>query len=371
MTGSGKKPAAREPAGGGWTYRKAGVDISAGNEAVRRLAPHAAATRRPGVLGGIGGFGGLFVVPPGYRRPVLVAATDGVGTKLKVAFALDRHDTVGIDLVAMSVNDVLVQGAEPLFFLDYVACGTLRPGRIADIVKGVAAGCLQAGCALLGGETAEMPGFYARGEYDLAGFAVGVAERGKLIDGRSIRPGDVMIGLPSSGLHSNGYSLARAVVEGTAGRRGWKRTLPGDGRSVGEALLAPTRIYVKPVLGVLRRHRVGGLVHLTGGGWTENIPRVLPPGCAAAVDVGSWPVPPIFPFLAAAGRVAFDEMYRTFNMGIGMILVVRPAVAPAVLAALRRRGEECHVVGEIVRGRREVRYRGEVPAAAGKGGARR
>jgi phosphoribosylformylglycinamidine cyclo-ligase len=349
-----------------WTYRKAGVDIAAGNEAVRRLAPLAAATRRPGVLGGIGGFGGLFEVPPRLKRPVLVASPDGVGTKLKIAFALDRHDTVGIDLVAMSVNDILVQGAEPLFFLDYIACGRLRPGRVAELVKGMAEGCLQAGCALLGGETAEMPGFYQPGEYDLAGFAVGAAERGDLIDGSGIRPGDLLVGLPSSGLHSNGYSLARAVVEARWGRAAWRRKLPGDGRSIGEAFIAPTRIYVKPVLGLLRRFRVGGIVHLTGGGWTENIPRVLPAGCAAAVDLGSWPVPPLFTLLEREGRIDRDEMLRTFNLGIGMILVARPPVAEGLMRALRRRGEDCHVVGAIVRGARRVLYReraGSLPRA--------
>ena len=340
-----------------WTYRKAGVDIAAGNEAVRRLAPLAAATRRPGVLGGIGGFGGLFALSPRLKRPVLVASTDGVGTKLKIAFALDRHDTVGIDLVAMSVNDILVQGAEPLFFLDYIACGKLLPGRIADLVKGIAEGCLQAGCALLGGETAEMPGVYKPGEYDLAGFAVGAAERGALIDGSGIRPGDVLLGLPSSGLHSNGYSLARAVVEARWGQGAWRRTLPGDGRSIGEAFLAPTRIYVKPVLGLLKRHPVGGIVHLTGGGWTENIPRVLPSGCAAAVDLGSWPVPPLFAMLESEGRIGREEMLRTFNLGIGLILVARPQVAEGLQRALRRRGEACHIVGSIVKGRRRVLYR--------------
>jgi phosphoribosylformylglycinamidine cyclo-ligase len=342
---------------GRWTYRRAGVDIAAGNEAVRRLAPLAAATRRPGVLGAIGGFGGLFAVPPRVKNPVLVASTDGVGTKLKIAFALDRHDTVGIDLVAMSVNDILVQGAEPLFFLDYIACGKLLPGRIADLVKGMAEGCLQAGCALLGGETAEMPGFYRPGEYDLAGFAVGVAARGGLIDGSGIRPGDLLIGLASSGLHSNGYSLARAVVEARWGRAAWRRKVPGDGRSLGEAFLAPTRIYVKPVLRLLRSFRVGGIVHLTGGGWTENIPRVLPAGCAAAVDIGSWPVPPLFTLLEREGRIGREELLRTFNLGIGLILVAPPPVAEGLLSALRRRGEACHVVGEIVRGNRRVLYR--------------
>ncbi len=343
----------------GWTYRRAGVDVAAGDRAVRLLAPLAAATRRPGVVGGIGGFGGLFAVPRRFRNPVLVAGTDGVGTKLRIAFALDRHDTVGIDLVAMSANDVLVQGAEPLFFLDYVACGKLRPGQVAEIVRGVAAGCREAGCALLGGETAEMPGFYRPGEYDLAGFAVGAAERGALVDGRTIRPGDLLLGLPSSGLHSNGYSLARAVVEAAfgAGRAAWRRRLRGDGRSVGEALLAPTRIYVRAVLPLLRRHRIGGIVHLTGGGWPGNIPRVLPPGCGVEVRLGSWPVPPVFDFIAERGRVDRAEMLRTFNMGVGLVLIVRPAAAEAIAASLARRGEACHLVGRVVRGRRAVRFR--------------
>ncbi len=349
-----------------WTYRRAGVDIAAGNEAVRLLAPLAASTRRPGVIGGIGGFGGLFALPARLRRPVLVASTDGVGTKLKIAFALDRHDTVGVDLVAMSVNDILVQGAEPLFFLDYIACGKLRPARIAELVQGIAEGCRQAGCALLGGETAEMPGFYRPGEYDLAGFAVGAAERARLIDGSAIRAGDVLVGLPSSGLHSNGYSLARAVVESRWGARWWRRALPGDGRSLGEALLAPTRIYVRAVLDLLARHRVGGVVHLTGGGWTENIPRVLPRGLAASVDLGSWPVPPLFGMLEREGRIGPEEMLRTFNMGIGLILVARPAAAEGLLRALRRRGEGCHVVGTIVRGRRRVVYRRRAGTAPGK-----
>src|SRR5512141_511485 len=254
-----------DPGPSSLSYREAGVDIDAGDTLVERIKPFAKRTMRPEVLAGIGGFGALIEIGKRFREPVLVAGTDGVGTKLKLAFALDRHDTVGIDLVAMSANDILVQGAEPLFFLDYIACGKLRPGRIAELVKGIADGCLQAGCALLGGETAEMPGFYRPGEYDLAGFAVGAAERGALIDGSGIRPGDVLLGLPSSGLHSNGYSLARAVVTARWGKGAWRRTVPGDGRSIGEALLAPTRIYVKTVLGLLKRHRVGGIVHLTGG----------------------------------------------------------------------------------------------------------
>lgn len=340
----------------GWTYQRAGVDVAAGNRAVRRLAPLAAATRRPGVIGGIGGFGGLFSLPRGkYRSPVLVAATDGVGTKLKVAFSLDRHDTVGVDLVAMSVNDILVQGAEPLFFLDYIACGAMDPVRIAQIVEGVAEGCRQARCALLGGETAEMPGFYRPGEYDLAGFAVGAAERKKLIDGTRIRRSDVLIGLPSSGLHSNGYSLARAVFAGR--RRPWHRRPEGWDITIGEALLEPTRIYVRPVLDLLRRFRVKGMVHLTGGGWRENIVRVLPPGCCAEIDRRSWEVPEIFNLLQKDGKVSRAEMFRTFNMGIGFILCVSPREAGPVMERLKRRREKAFVLGRIIEGRRGLRFR--------------
>ena len=341
---------------GGWTYRKAGVDVAAGNRAVRKLAPLAAATRRPGVIGGIGGFGGLFSLPAEkYRSPVLVAATDGVGTKLKIAFALDRHDTVGIDLVAMSVNDILVQGAEPLFFLDYIACGAMDPGRIAEIVEGIAGGCRQARCALLGGETAEMPGFYRPGEYDLAGFAVGVAERRKLIDGSTIRPGDRLIGLPSSGLHSNGYSLARAIV--TTRRSPWKHRPEGWKRTVGEALLEPTRIYARPVLDLLRHCRVRGMVHLTGGGWRENIVRVLPRGCCAEIDRSSWEVPELFHFLQREGKVTRAEMFRTFNMGIGFILCLSPREAAAAMGRLKRRREKAFLLGRVVEGRRGLRFR--------------
>ena len=341
----------------GWTYSRAGVDIEAGNRAVRKLAPLAASTFRPGVLGGIGGFGGMFRFPAGrFRNPVLIAATDGVGTKLKVAFALGRHDTVGIDLVAMSVNDILVQGGEPLFFLDYIACGRMDPDRIAEIVAGIAEGCRRAGCALLGGESAEMPGFYRKGEYDLAGFAVGAVERRKVLDGSRIRPGDVLIGLPSSGLHSNGYSLARAIVAGKW-RRPWDRRPEGWDRSVGEVFLEPTRIYVRPVLDLLRRFRVKALIHLTGGGWRGNIARVLPAGCKAEIERGSWEIPEVFPFLQCEGGVSRAEMFRTFNMGIGLIICASPREAARMTDRLRRQGEKSFTLGRIVEGRRGVRFR--------------
>jgi phosphoribosylformylglycinamidine cyclo-ligase len=347
------KKGAKGPA---WTYDRAGVDLHAAGQAVRLLAPLAAATRRPGVIGGIGGFGGLFRFPARrFRSPVLVAATDGVGTKLKVAFALDRHDTIGIDLVAMSVNDILVQGGEPLFFLDYLACGTMRPRQVAAVVAGIAEGCRMARCALLGGETAEMPGFYRPGEYDLAGFAVGAVEERKVLDGSRIRPGDVLVGLPSSGLHSNGYSLARAIVT-ERGRKPWDRRPEGWDRTLGEALLEPTRIYVRPLLDLLKNCRVKGLVHITGGGWRENLVRVLPPGCKAEVRRGSWEVPEIFPYLQKEGRVARAEMYRTFNMGVGMIVFAAPKEAGKITERLRARREKHFVIGRVVEGRRGVRF---------------
>jgi phosphoribosylformylglycinamidine cyclo-ligase len=339
----------------GWTYKKAGVDIEAGNRAVRKLAPLAALATRPEVMGGIGGFGGLFRFRGAkYKSPVLVAATDGVGTKLKVAFSLGKHDTVGIDLVAMSVNDILVQGAEPLFFLDYIACGRMEPDQVAAVVAGIADGCRQAGCALLGGETAEMPGFYRPGEYDLAGFAVGAVERRKIVDGTGIRPGDVLVGLPSSGLHSNGYSLARAIV----GRRGrwWSRRPAGWEKSIGEVLLEPTRIYAGPVLDLLPRFRIKGMVHLTGGGWRENIVRILPKGCVAEIVRGSWEIPEVFAFLQKEGGVRRAEMFRTFNMGIGLILCLSPREGERVVARLRRRGETCFSLGRVAEGRRGVRF---------------
>jgi phosphoribosylformylglycinamidine cyclo-ligase len=333
------------------TYRAAGVDIEAGDEAVRRIAPLARGTFRPEVLGGIGGFAGFVQVPSGYREPVLVSSTDGVGTKLKVAFLADRHDTVGIDLVAMGVNDLLVHGAEPLYFLDYVGIARLDPPRVEALVRGVAEGCRQAGCALIGGETAELPGLYAPGEYDLAGFAVGIVEKARIIDGAAVKPGDVVLGLASSGLHSNGYSLARRIVFDVL-KLGLDATLPGTGRPLGDVLLEPTRIYVKAVLPV--REHVHAMAHVTGGGITGNLPRVLPEGCRARIRRGSWPVPSVFSALQRAGDVDEAEMFRTFNMGIGYLLVVPPSRVSGVTAALTAGGETVHTLGEIVPGERGV-----------------
>ena len=327
------------------SYRDAGVDIDAGDALVERIKPFAKRTMRPEVLAGIGGFGALVELPKRYKEPVLVSGTDGVGTKLKLAFALGRHDTVGIDLVAMSVNDVLVQGAEPLFFLDYFACGRLDVAVAADVIKGIAAGCEQAGCALIGGETAEMPGMYPDGEYDLAGFCVGVVEKTRVIDGRSIAPGDVVLGLGSSGAHSNGYSLIRRILDRA------KPDLAADfhGRPLADALLAPTRIYVKPVLALLQEIPVKGLAHITGGGLVENIPRVLPEGVRAALDARAWPLPPLFRWLQAQGNVADAEMHRVFNCGIGMVLVVAAADAVRAIEHLRAAGETVHRIGVIER----------------------
>ncbi|HTO13284.1 MAG TPA: phosphoribosylformylglycinamidine cyclo-ligase [Candidatus Binatia bacterium] len=335
----------------GLTYRAAGVDIEAGDEAVRRIAPLARATFRPEVLGGIGAFAGFVALPAGYAEPVLVSSTDGVGTKLKVAFLADRHDTVGIDLVAMSVNDVLVHGAEPLYFLDYIGTPKLEPGRIEALVRGVAEGCRQAGCALIGGETAELPDLYAPGEYDLAGFAVGVVERARILDGAAVGPGDVVLGLASSGLHSNGYSLARRVVFEVM-KLGLGAVFPGTSRTVGDVLLEPTRIYVRAVLPV--REDVHAMAHITGGGITGNLPRVLPQGCRAIVRRRAWEVPPVFRALQAHGGIEDHEMFRTFNMGIGYVLVVPPDRAERVTAALTAAGEAVHVLGEIVPGERGV-----------------
>jgi len=337
------------------TYREAGVDISAGDEAVRRIGPLAASTRRPEVLGGIGAFAAFVTIPTGYREPVLVSSTDGVGTKLHVAFATGRHDTVGIDLVAMGVNDLLVHGAEPLYFLDYLAVHRVDPERIEAIVSGVAEGCRRAGCALVGGETAEMSTLYAPGEYDLAGFAVGVVERSGIVTGAEVRPGDRVLGLASSGLHSNGYTLARKVIFERLGLKPGD-TVPGLTRSVADELLEPTRIYVSPVLELLRSVPVLAMAHVTGGGITENLPRVLPDGCQAAIDPRAWPVPPIFRVIQEAGRVEDAEMRRTFNMGIGYLLVVRPGDAERAARALTAAGERVFDVGGIRAGVRSVIY---------------
>jgi phosphoribosylformylglycinamidine cyclo-ligase len=330
------------------TYRDAGVDIDAGDALVERIKPFAKRTMRPEVLAGIGGFGALVEIGKRFREPVLVAGTDGVGTKLKLAIELARHDTVGIDLVAMSVNDILVQGAEPLFFLDYYACGKLDVDVATAVVRGIATGCEQAGCALIGGETAEMPGMYAAGDYDLAGFAVGVVEKSAIVDGRSIAAGDVVLGLASSGAHSNGYSLVRRILE----RSRPDLAAPFDARAgatpLGDALMAPTRIYVKPLLALLRALPVKGMAHITGGGLTENVPRVLPKGVAARLEVAKWPRPPVFDWLQREGSVADAEMHRVFNCGIGMVVIVAPEHADRATLLLTAAGESVHRIGGIV-----------------------
>jgi phosphoribosylformylglycinamidine cyclo-ligase len=329
----------------GLTYRDAGVDIDAGDSLVQRIKADVASTKRPGVLGGLGGFGGLFELPiERYRRPVLVSGTDGVGTKLKLAIATGRHHGIGIDLVAMCVNDVLVQGAEPLFFLDYYATGRLEVDVAAAVVGSIAEGCRQAGCALLGGETAEMPGMYAEGHYDLAGFCVGIVEKDAIIDGSRTRAGDVMIGIASSGQHSNGYSLARKVLETSAASLD---TQLGDA-TLAEHLLAPTRIYVKPLLELLQHVQVKALSHITGGGLPENLPRVFPAGLAARIDTASWTWPAIFQWLQQQGRIEQAEMYRTFNCGVGMVAIVAPEDADRTIALLQEAGERAWRLGDMI-----------------------
>ena len=333
----------------GLTYAQAGVDIDAGNAMVEAIKPLVRATRRPGADAEIGGFGGLFdLKAAGFSDPILVAANDGVGTKVKIAIETGIHDTIGIDLVAMCVNDIVVQGAEPLLFLDYFATGKLAPGIGVEIVRGIAEGCRIAGCALVGGETAEMPGLYAAGDYDLAGFAVGAAERGTLLPRPDISAGDVLLGLPSSGVHSNGFSLVRRIVEHAG--LAWDALAPfAPGRALGEALLEPTRIYVKPLLATIRATgAVKGLVHVTGGGFPDNIPRVLPQGVGVRLDLSAIPVPPVFGWLAKAGGVAEGEMLRTFNCGIGMIAIAAAADADRVAEALRAAGESPVVIGVVV-----------------------
>jgi phosphoribosylformylglycinamidine cyclo-ligase len=326
------------------SYRDAGVDIDAGDALVERIKPLARKTLREGVLGGIGGFGALFEVPKRYREPVLVSGTDGVGTKLKLAFQLNRHDSVGQDLVAMSVNDILAQGAESLFFLDYFACGKLEVETAASVVGGIARGCELAGCALIGGETAEMPGMYPDGEYDLAGFAVGVVEKSRLIDGSGIAPGDVALGLAASGAHSNGYSLIRKIIE--RARPDLDAPFDGD-KTLADVIMAPTRIYVKPVLSLLDKVAVKGLAHITGGGLLENVPRVLPGHTQAILEKSAWSRPKLFDWLATEGQVAEAEMHRVFNCGIGMVVVVAASEAEAAQEALRQAGEQAWIIGRI------------------------
>ncbi|MXR37765.1 phosphoribosylformylglycinamidine cyclo-ligase [Craterilacuibacter sinensis] len=326
------------------SYRDAGVDIDAGDALVENIKPFAKRTMRPEVLGGLGGFGALVEISKKFSEPVLVSGTDGVGTKLKLAFDWNRHDTVGIDLVAMSVNDILVQGAEPLFFLDYFACGKLDVAQATDVIKGIAQGCEQAGCALIGGETAEMPGMYPVGEYDLAGFAVGVVEKSKVITGREIAPGDIVLGLASNGVHSNGYSLVRKIIERAA------PDLDAEfehGKTLREAVIAPTRIYVKPLLKLMAELPVKGMAHITGGGITENTPRVLPENCVAKIDAKSWELPKLFQWLQDKGQVDAQEMYRTFNCGIGMVVIVAAEHADAACALLAAEGETVYRIGNI------------------------
>lgn len=326
------------------SYRDAGVDIDAGNALVERIKPLAAATRRPGVLAGLGGFGALFEIPANYRHPVLVAGTDGVGTKLKLAMEMGRHDTIGIDLVAMCVNDLIVQGAEPLFFLDYYATGHLDVDIASDVVKGISEGCMQAGAALIGGETAEMPGMYGGEDYDLAGFCVGVVEKDRIIDGSQVQVGDALIGLTSSGPHSNGYSLIRKVIE----KSGADLNMAFDGANLGQRLLEPTRIYIKPLLELFQHIEVHALAHITGGGLLENLPRVMPNNTIARINRDSWQQPAVFEWLQREGNIEPTEMYRTFNCGIGMVLAVAAEDAEKTLAFLRASGESAMQIGEII-----------------------
>mgnify|MGYP005855007737 CR=1 FL=1 len=340
------------------TYQAAGVDIDKGNQAVELFKPLVAKTVRPEVMGGIGGFGGLFALDiKKYKEPVLVSGTDGVGTKLAVAHRISKHDSIGIDCVAMCTNDILALGAEPLFFLDYLAVGKLEPQQVADIVAGIAEGCLLSGCALIGGETAEMPGFYRPGEYDVAGFAVGVVDREKIIDGKSIEPGDILIGLPSSGLHSNGYSLARKVFFELLG---WEpaEEVPELGCTLGEELLRPTRIYVKLVQEIMANFRIKGMAHITGGGLIENPPRILPRDCHILLEYGSWEIPPVFGLLAKMGGVEAMEMLRTFNMGIGYVLVAAPEEGEKIQSWLTGKGEKSYRIGQVVQGEPGVTVRG-------------
>ncbi len=326
------------------SYRDAGVDIDAGDQLVENIKPYAKRTMRPEVLSGIGGFGGLVEISKKYKEPVLVSGTDGVGTKLKLAFELDIHNTVGIDLVGMSVNDILVQGAEPLFFLDYFACGKLDVPAATEVIKGIAHGCEQAGCALIGGETAEMPGMYPVGEYDLAGFAVGVVEKANIITGEHIQPGDVVLGMASNGAHSNGYSLVRKIIE----RSNPDMSAKFDGeRILRDVIMAPTRIYVKPLLALMQTLTIKGMAHITGGGITENVPRVLPAGVVADIDSQSWELPKLFKWLQSEGNVAEQEMYRTFNCGIGMVVILAASDADEAISQLQTAGETVTKIGVI------------------------
>ncbi|GGI17757.1 phosphoribosylformylglycinamidine cyclo-ligase [Gottfriedia solisilvae] len=326
-------------------YKQAGVDIEAGYEAVNRMKKHVQKTMRQEVLGGLGGFGGMFDLSKfNYKEPVLVSGTDGVGTKLKLAFQMDRHDTIGIDAVAMCVNDIVVQGAEPLFFLDYLAVGKAVPERIEHIVKGVSEGCIQAGCSLIGGETAEMPGMYPEDEYDIAGFAVGIADKSKLVTGQNIQAGDILLGISSNGIHSNGYSLVRKVLLEKGGYT-LDQHIDQLGHTLGEELLRPTKIYVKPILNVLKNFEINGMAHITGGGFIENIPRMLPKGIGAEIDYGSWPIQPIFDLLEETGELKREEMFNIFNMGIGMVLAIKEENLHDIINLLEESDEKVFIIG--------------------------
>ena len=337
-------------------YKKAGVDVEAGYESVRLIKDDVKRTAIEGVLGGIGGFGGLFEIPEGYKNPVLVSGTDGVGTKLRIAFLMDKHDTIGQDCVAMCVNDVACSGAKPLFFLDYLAVGKNYPEKIAQIVKGVADGCVKAGCALVGGETAEMPGFYPEDEYDLAGFSVGIVEKDKITDGNRAKAGDKLIGIASSGVHSNGYSLVRTLFDlnGDKAKENLSEYSDKLGKTIGEALLTPTRIYVKPLLKLIDEVGINTVSHITGGGFYENVPRMLPDGLKAVINKGSWEVLPIFDIMQEKGDIPEDDMYNTFNMGIGMIVAVDSDKADAAVKCLTDAGEKATVIGELTEGEKGV-----------------
>jgi len=338
----------------GKSYKDAGVDIGLANQIVKKIKPLISKTSISGVLGGIGGFGGLFsLAEQKYKEPVLVSGTDGVGTKLKLAFSQNKHDTVGIDLVAMSVNDIITCGAKPLFFLDYISIGKLSEKVVVELIKGVTEGCKMADCALLGGETAEMPGFYAEGEYDLAGFAVGIVEKSKIIDGREIKEGDSVIGIASNGLHSNGFSLVRKVLfESKKYKIDYK--IPSFEESLGEELLRPTRIYVSPVLNLLEKYKILGIAHITGGGIVENIPRILPEELSIRIDQKSWPKPSIFTFIQKEGEISDEEMYRTFNMGIGMVLIVSTNDASQVMDELKMARYDSFLIGKVVKGNKQI-----------------
>lgn len=330
-------------------YKSAGVDVEAGYEAVKLMRNDVKRTFRPEVLTDIGGFGGLFALDKSkYEEPVLVSGTDGVGTKLKIAFLMDKHDTIGIDAVAMCVNDIICGGAEPLFFLDYIALGKNRPEKVAQIVKGVSEGCIMSGCSLIGGETAEMPGFYPENEYDIAGFAVGVVDKKKIINGKSITEGDKLIGLASSGLHSNGYSLVRKLLNPSGDNI--HRYVEQCGSSLGEELLKPTRIYVKTIMQLKEKFLLKGISHITGGGFIENIPRMIPEGLRLKINLGTWPVPPVFGLLKKIGELSVNSIYNTFNMGIGMVIAVDSGIAGDVLKYLNTLGEKAYIIGEVIKG---------------------